>query len=146
MLLDRDDTIIPDEAETELAVELSRALSLRKNGPLRVRLDDGTELALPRSASRLLEHLLAEMSRGNAVTLIPVHAELTTQEAADFLNVSRPYLIKLLESGDVPYHKIGTHRRVRFADLEAYRRQIESRRNRAMDDLADQAQDLELGY
>jgi excisionase family DNA binding protein len=81
---------------------------------------DGTEqtVVIP-AAYRLLVDALTQISQGNAVTLIPIHAELTTQEAADLLNVSRPYLIKQIEAGDIPHHKIGRHRRIRFDDLMA---------------------------
>lgn len=111
-----------------------------------MRLDDGQELVLPRSATRLIVHLLTEMAQGNAVTIIPIHADLTTQEAADYLNVSRPHLIGLLESGKIEYHKTGTHRRVRFQDLVKYREATEKRRRKIMEELAAQSQAENMGY
>lgn len=146
-LLDRDDTVVPSEKDSKLATESSRILaSAAQEGELRVHLEDGKTLILPQAAARLLSLLLTEMGRGNAVTLIPIHAELTTQEAADFLNVSRPYLIRLLETKEIPFHKIGTHRRVKFSDLRSYQDKILQDRNAAMDELATQAQDLNMGY
>jgi excisionase family DNA binding protein len=86
------------------------------------------------------------MAQGNAVTLIPLHAELTTQEAANLLNVSRPFLNKMLERGEIQFHKVGTHRRIKFSDLENYRQKRERERSAAMQALADQAEDLGMGY
>lgn len=139
---------VPTEAESRLAGEASRRLAAVRpaNDLLKVRLDNGEELTLPSSATRLLFHILSEMANGNAVSLIPIHAELTTQEAADFLNVSRPYLIKLLEARAIPHHKTGSHRRVRFSDLIKYRDQFEANRESALSELAEQAQELGLGY
>jgi len=138
--------VLPTESDSKIAAEASRELSKNPTERLRVRLDDGTELELPQSAARLLIHLLTEIAQGNAVTIIPIHAELTTQEAADFLGVSRPFLIRLLEENQIPFHKAGTHRRVKFLDLEAFKKRFKTRQNKALDELVKQAQDLDLGY
>ena len=100
-------------------------------------------MKLPAAAVGLLVRILEEMARGNAVTLIPVHAELTTQEAADMLNLSRPSLIQLLDEGKIEYRKVGTHRRVRFEGLMKYKRRADADRRRALEELA--AYDQELG-
>ncbi|MBK1712144.1 helix-turn-helix domain-containing protein [Rubrivivax gelatinosus] len=101
---------------------------------------------LPTSALRLLVDILSELADGNAVKVVPIHAELTTQEAADLLNVSRPHLVKLLETGALPFHKAGKHRRVCFADLMAYKAAQEKRSAEARQELAEQAQALQMGY
>ena len=101
---------------------------------------------LPRAAVQLLQGILREMSQGHALTLIPVHAELTTQQAADLLNVSRPYLVSLLESGTIPYRKIGTRRRVLFEHLMTYKKVEDAKRLEALNELTRQAQELGQGY
>ena len=103
-------------------------------------------LELPTSALRLLLDILAELAEGNAVRVVPVHAELTTQEAADLLNVSRPHLVKLLESGELAFHKTGKHRRIRFADLMAYKAARDQASVAALQELARQAQAHRMGY
>ena len=108
--------------------------------------NEAHNVELPTSALRLLVDILAELAAGNAVKVVPVHAELTTQEAADLLNVSRPHLIKLLESGELSYHKTGKHRRVRFADLMDYKTRRDTASEQAMALLAEQAQALRTGY
>jgi excisionase family DNA binding protein len=107
---------------------------------------DVGQVILPRSAVELIQQVMAQLARGNAVTVVPVHAELTTQEAADFLNVSRPFLIKLLEKSEIPFRKVGTRRRVLFADIEAYRHRDDERRRKTLEQLTREAEELGLGY
>jgi excisionase family DNA binding protein len=141
-------TAVPSEADAVLAKETGRQLAsrLRKGDPLQLRIigDQSREtVTLPATAVRLLVRILEEMSRGNAVTLIPVHAEVTTQQAADMLNISRPSLIQLLDEGQIEYRRVGTHRRVRFDSLLKYKRQADTARRAALAELA--AYDQELG-
>jgi len=146
MQLEERDPIALQENDSELAASASRALARAKDSLVKVTLDDGTELALPKAVRELLVKILTEVSHGNMVNIVPVHAELSTQEAANLLNVSRPYLIKLLERGELKFHKAGTHRRIKFTDLRAYQEKQESTRERAMTDLAQQAQGIGHGY
>jgi excisionase family DNA binding protein len=140
---------LPSEAEAGVAKETSRLLAsrLKKGAPMQLRIldDDAAQatIKLPAPAVALLLRVLEEMARGNAVTIIPVHAELTTQEAADMLNISRPSLIQLLEEGKIEYRRVGTHRRVRFEALMKYKRHADKERLAALDELA--AYDQELG-
>lgn len=146
-------TALPLEQEVLAAAKGQRALAayLATQGEVQqIQIYDDKNKAhrieLPTSALRLLVDILAELADGNAVKVVSIHAELTTQEAADLLNVSRPHLVKLLEEGVVPFHKTGKHRRVLFADLMRYREQREEASHAAMDELAKQAQELRLGY
>jgi excisionase family DNA binding protein len=145
-LLDRDNLLVPTESDSELAKTASRTLARAKGQSVKVTLDDGKELELPKAITELLVRVLTELSSGNMVSIMPVHAELTTQEAANHLNVSRPFLIKLLESGQLPFHKVGSHRRVKYEDLKAFMAKQERIREAAMQELADEAQALGLGY
>jgi excisionase family DNA binding protein len=142
------DPTLPSEADATLARETSRLLAprMRSKNPLRLRVGAAPKeetIELPASAVKMLVRILEEMARGNAVTLIPVHAELTTQEAADMLNISRPSLIQLLDDGKIDYRKVGTHRRVRFEALMRFKRGADAERRAALDELA--AYDQELG-
>lgn len=144
-------TVTPSPDDTQLAEESSRRLTKilgtgkKRVVRFRIQQDDEPEetVAIPLPAFRLLAEILTEMARGNAVTLIPVHAELTTQQAADLLNVSRPYLVQLLEKGTIPFRKVGSHRRVLFQDLMAYKQKTDQARLKALEELS--ALDQELG-
>jgi excisionase family DNA binding protein len=145
------EAVTPTDAESRVARESSKQLAkqLRTAKKLRLEVDSGTTrqtVAIPLAAAKLLQHILTEMAQGNAVTLIPIHAELTTQQAADILNVSRPYLVKLLDEGTIPSRKVGTHRRVLFQDLMAYKQQTDEARLKALEELSALDQELGLGY
>ncbi len=140
---------MPTEAEASLALESSRLLAacIGRGESARLRLIDGeTDVTVPVSAIHMLVDILNQMAQGNAVSLVPIHADLTTQQAADLLNVSRPFLVKQLEGGAIPFYKVGRHRRVRFSDLMAYREGLDQQTADAADELAAQAQELGLGY
>lgn len=139
--------VIPSEADATLAKETRQVLSrLSATSTLDLRamnLAKEPTIRIPASAAHLLIQILDEMSRGNAVKLIPIHAELTTQEAADILNISRPTLIQLLNEGGIEFRKVGTHRRVRFESVMRYKRQLDTERKAALAELS--AYDQEIG-
>lgn len=140
---------IPTPEAAEEAKQALRSLSPagRRSTGRTVRVHAGGEEAIvPKEAFELLLEILGQMANGNAVTIVPVQAELTTQQAADFLNVSRPFLVQLLESNALPYRKVGTHRRVRFQDLLTYKQADEAKRKAALDQLAADAQANGMGY
>ncbi|RZI33350.1 helix-turn-helix domain-containing protein [Pseudomonas orientalis] len=146
-------TIPPLEKEVEAAVQGQRELASllsTKFDTQRIDIFDKEDkphsLVLPTSALRLLVDILGELALGNAVKVVPVHAELTSQEAADLLNVSRPHLVKMLEEGAIPFTKTGRHRRIRFSDLMAFKQQRDAESQEAMEALVRQAQELGLGY
>lgn len=151
-LADFQEPVSPTAEEAQLARESSQRLAKffggrsRRTVRCRVEAANGDEetVSIPEAAFRLLNGILAEMAKGNAITLIPVHAELTTQEAADLLKVSRPFLVEQLEKGVIPHRMVGTHRRVRFSDLMDYKHTMERRRREALDKLS--ALDQELGF
>ena len=144
---------LPVEREVQAAVQGQRTLAAylaTKLDTQRIQIFDeknqAHQVELPTSALRLLVDILSELAEGNAVKVMPIHAELTTQEAADLLNVSRPHLVKLLEANALPYHKTGKHRRVRFADLMRFKAERDQASERAMEELARQSQELGMGY
>ncbi len=151
---DFEESVPPTAADAQLALESSRRLTqflaAKPKKSLRVRIgtENGPEelISIPVAAFRLLNGILTEMAQGNAVTLIPVHAELTTQQAANILNVSRPFLIEQLEKGVIPYRKVGTHRRVMFKDLMEYKQTMDHNRLDALEELSAIDQELGLGY
>jgi excisionase family DNA binding protein len=153
MTIQINETATPTEADASLAREsLKRISSFLTSGKsdlsIRIQDDDqlGPGIVLPASVLQLLKGILAEMAQGHGVALLPIRAELTTQQAADLLNVSRPYLIRLLEHRKIPFRLVGQHRRVRFEDLLAFQRKDDEERRRVADELTADAQELGLGY
>jgi len=105
---------------------------------------DGDGIELPREIHALLVSIVETLKAGNGVSVIPLHAELTTVEAAQLLNVSRPFLIKQLDAGALPHHMVGTHRRLRLLDVLAYRDQADHDAAAALDAMAVEAEELGL--
>lgn len=138
------DPIMATEAEQETLASIERLLIARQRRSPRLVGPDGSEMTVPKSLYAVLVRAVHELHRGNGVAILPVGHELTTQQAAELLNVSRPYLIRLLESGEMPYHKVGTHRRVRLEDVLVYRRVRSDARRAALAELSQDAQDLGL--
>ena len=142
---------LPTQAEVEQARISSRTLSKyadEERVQLSLRGSDGgsDDLVLPGHVLQILLDVLSEMSRGNAISLIPHHQEVSTQEAANLLNVSRPFLVGLLEKGKIPFRRVGAHRRVLLTDVLAYREKTEQLRTNALDELAALSQDENMGY
>ncbi len=124
--------------EIEELFQRSEGWRLRLVGP------EGQGIDLPESLHALVREIVRVLTRGDAVSIVPISKELTTQEAADLLNVSRQYLVRLLERGEIPYHKVGTHRRIAFADLIEYKRRRDEERHRGLDELTRMSQELGL--
>lgn len=122
----------------------------RTSNHVNVRADGASDseqpVSVPRQAFDLFLEVLGQLANGNAVTIMPVQAELTTQQAADLLNVSRPHLVELLESHAIPFRRVGTHRRVEAAALLAYKRKTAAKSRTELDELTAEAQRLDLGY
>ena len=141
---------LPTPSDSELASEAARRLAAvlrtRDDSEISIQTDGdcNESIVLPRRAVAILVDLLAQMANGNAVTIVPVHAELTTQQAADILNVSRPFLVKLLEEGRILHTLVGTHRRVRTQDLLEYRRRQKESSAEALTELSQLEQSIGL--
>lgn len=108
--------------------------------------DQDTPIELPPGAVALLMDILEAMAAGRGVTLLPESAELTTVQAAEMLNVSRPYLIKLLDNNAIPHRKVGKHRRIRIEDVMSYKTAIDRDREAVLDQLVEEAQRQGMGY
>ena len=143
--------IRPGDVDPDVANRAARRIrdflaTHQGSGPLTLRgeLAGDDALVVPREAAVLLAQILGLLANGQGVQIIPDNAELTTQQAADMLNVSRPYLIKLLESGEIPYRTVGRHRRITFQDLREYKRRDDQHRRSVLDELAALSQELDL--
>jgi excisionase family DNA binding protein len=120
-----------------------------RDRPLSIRVLDAEQeqpLELPAGAVALLMDILEAMAAGRGVAIIPENAELTTVQASEILNVSRPFLIKLLSEGSLPYRKVGKHRRILIEDVMTYKNRIDREREAVLDRLAAEAQEDDMGY
>lgn len=149
------ETISPTLEDIQLASSGSRVsgpmLAAGHEGPIEftIKSADSSEqrvLTLPAAAFRLLHDILTKMAEGRAIALVPYDAELTTQQAADLLNVSRPFVVSQLEKGAIPYRKVGSHRRIQFIDLMAFKQSTERQRQEALAELVEDAEELGMGY
>lgn len=136
----------PDEGEALEALRHQIDEIAREHHTARLVGPDGDTLEIPASAFHALQLVVEGMARGRTMTLVPHGKELTTQEAADLLHVSRPHLVKLLQDGTIPYYKVGTHRRVHIQDVLDYRAQRAATRRQKLDELTELSEQLEGGY
>lgn len=120
----------------------------KKNKSVSIDINDEevTHIEIPVTVFKFLKFILTNMAEGKAISLIPEETELSTQQAADMLNVSRPHIIKLLESRKIPFKKVGTHRRIKLEDLKKYDERMKKEREEALSQLTKEAQKLGLGY
>jgi len=133
------------EHDVDLIRELEQFLHDHAHRPAALVDPDGHRMEIPAPIYKVLRQLVPLMASGAAVQLVPIHQELTTQQAADLLNVSRPFLVKLLDEGQIPYHRLGgegTHRRVRFTDVMAYKKQRSEARQAALGELIELSEEL----
>lgn len=107
---------------------------------------DSSPISIPSDAVSYLEQILEHMAKGQQVEIVLGSQMMTTQQAADFMQVSRPYVVKLMETGELPFTKVGKHRRIDFSDLDTYQTAQKKRARKALQKLADQAQELDMGY
>lgn len=134
------------QKEVQQSVNSLKQIRSSKNSVFLTVSEDSTPITLPSGAVSYLEQILEHMSKGENVSIVPESQRLTTQQAADFMNVSRPHVVKLMETGVLPFTKVGKHRRVDSRDLKSYYEKQQKRARKALGKLASQAQDLDMGY
>ena len=138
--------MIVTSKDIELAEIGRKLIRSRANRKVRVAIGSSKTVDLPEAINELLEDALTLVSEGKGAIVVPESAELTTQQVADILNVSRPYVVKMLENDEIPFRKIGRHRRVLAADVLSYKANIDKKRLSVLEKLAAEAQELGLGY
>lgn len=139
---EREPLYAPDQ-EAETVKELDEILAKQEGVPGLVA-PSGEVHKLPHSVYEVLRDAVHELAQGHKITIMPMHSSVTTQGAADILGVSRPHLIKLLEREDIPYNKVGKHRRIRVVDLLVYRDQRDSKRRQVLDQIKTDSEELGL--
>lgn len=107
---------------------------------------DSSPISIPSDAVSYLEQILELMANGQQVQILLGSQSFTTQQAADYMNVSRPYVVKLMENGVLPFTKVGKHRRIKFKDLQTYHTDQQNKARKTLEKLAKQAQELDMGY
>jgi excisionase family DNA binding protein len=123
------------------------AIAATASEAVNIKLQESEEIiTVPKKALELLFYILSNMAEGKAISLIPSDSEVSTQQAADMLHVSRPHIVKLLEQGSIPFKKVGSHRRILLEDLLKYDQDLKKQREKSLQFLAQQAQELNLGY
>lgn len=144
----KDNLVAPDPADAEVMTRLSTEINeiYSEHGEARLLGPDGEMIGIPASAFQALRLAVDAMSRGKTIVLAPQEEELTSQQAADLLRVSRPHLVKLLDDGEMPFHRVGTHRRVRLEDVLTYRSKRSRKRREKLDELSRLSEDFEGGY
>jgi excisionase family DNA binding protein len=141
-VVEREPVTARDAHDVQALKELERVLARSTERRAQLVGPEGELLDLPEPIHAALRQIIPYLLRGDAVSLVPVHQQLTTQQAADFLNMSRPYLIKLLREGTIPHTMVGTHRRVYFRDLLEYKRRQDAERRKALDEMTALAEEL----
>jgi len=144
----------PSKSDQKLALNTLEYLEKReskilseKTKSVDIRFGDSKQIIeIPLKAYRFLHAILSSMAEGKSVILLPTDSELSTQEAAELLNVSRPHIVKLLEEEKIPHHKVGSHRRIQLKDLLKYDEDVKKDRRSILNELTKEAQDLKLGY
>ncbi|WP_420335566.1 helix-turn-helix domain-containing protein [Roseibium sp.] len=133
----------PEEIDNASAAAAALASSLDANGELVFAGPEGNALHIAPAISGLMIDLLTKVASGNMVTLVPTGTDLTTAQAASMLNISRPFLTKLLKRGDIDHFKVGTHRRIKFKDVMAYKEKRDAEQSAALDELAALGQEID---
>lgn len=132
------------EGERPLIADVKRFLAEQRDQQAKLISPGGEEIPLSTALYEVLRQAAGVLSQDEAVAIVPLHKLLTTNEAADLLNISRPSLIQVLERGELSYTKVGTHRRVRVGDLLAYMQEQAARRRAALDRLVEQSEECRL--
>lgn len=150
--VNREGAMIISEKDREMARAAQRcimaSLDHSRAAVIKLKTDkgDAPEVEVPPASLKMIGQVLGALSEGQAVTIVPTKMEFTTVEAAHFLNVSRPFVIKEIEAGRLRHRMVGTHRRIAFADLREYQRRMREGQHAALQNMADHADSLNLDY
>ncbi|KAB8316677.1 helix-turn-helix domain-containing protein [Tolypothrix campylonemoides VB511288] len=137
------ESVVAQEKEAQTFKELERILQI-EGSKVKLVGANGEQIDVPESLHQVLHHVVQAFVKGRIISIIPENCEMTTQQAAEFLNVSRPYLVKLLEQGEIPHIKVGTHRRVPFQNLMKYKEQRDIKRRQALQELIEMSEEAGL--